>query len=51
MRTGIHWFNDGVWKDHFIPTQNQVNSDLLGNTASSRRATSPNEIHTGTRAV
>ncbi|HEY6569830.1 MAG TPA: hypothetical protein VIZ22_06045 [Candidatus Limnocylindrales bacterium] len=29
MRTGIHWFNDGVWKDHFIPTQNQVNSDLL----------------------
>jgi multiple sugar transport system substrate-binding protein len=28
-RTGIHWFNDGVWKDHFIPTQNQVNSDLL----------------------
>ena len=19
MRTGIHWFNDGVWKDHFIP--------------------------------
>jgi multiple sugar transport system substrate-binding protein len=29
MRTGIHWFNDGVWKDHFIPNQNQVNSDLL----------------------
>ena len=29
MRTGIKWFNDGVWKDHFIPTQNQVNSDLL----------------------
>ena len=29
LRTGIHWFNDGVWKDHFIPTQNQVNSDLL----------------------
>jgi multiple sugar transport system substrate-binding protein len=28
-RTGIHWFNDGVWKDHFIPNQNQVNSDLL----------------------
>jgi multiple sugar transport system substrate-binding protein len=29
MRAGIHWFNDGVWKDHFIPNQNQVNSDLL----------------------
>ena len=29
MRAGITWFNDGVWKDHFIPTQNQVNSDLL----------------------
>ncbi len=29
MRTGIHWFNDGVWKDHFIPNQNQVNGDLL----------------------
>ncbi|HEY3336511.1 MAG TPA: hypothetical protein VGK16_14855 [Candidatus Limnocylindrales bacterium] len=29
LRTGIHWFNDGVWKDHFIPNQNQVNSDLL----------------------
>ena len=29
MRTGINWFNDGVWKDHFIPTQTQVDSDLL----------------------
>jgi multiple sugar transport system substrate-binding protein len=29
VRTGIKWFNDGVWKDHFIPNQNQVNSDLL----------------------
>ncbi len=29
LRAGIHWFNDGVWKDHFIPNQNQVNSDLL----------------------
>jgi multiple sugar transport system substrate-binding protein len=29
LRTGIKWFNDGVWKDHFIPTQNHVNSDLL----------------------
>ena len=29
MRAGIKWFNDGVWKDHFIPNQNQVNSDLL----------------------
>src|SRR5829696_185884 len=29
VRTGIKWFNDGVWKDHFIPNNNQVNSDLL----------------------
>ena len=19
--TGLKWFNDGVWKDHFIPTK------------------------------
>jgi multiple sugar transport system substrate-binding protein len=29
MRTGINWFNDGIWKDHFIPNQNQFNGDLL----------------------
>jgi multiple sugar transport system substrate-binding protein len=23
------WYNDGVWKDHFIPTAAQVSSDLL----------------------
>jgi multiple sugar transport system substrate-binding protein len=30
MAQGAKWFNDGVWKDHFIPTANQVASDLLG---------------------
>jgi len=47
LRTGIHWFNDGVWKDHFIPTQNQVNSDLLakGNPFSSGNLAMV-EIHT-----
>jgi len=30
VRTGEKWFNDGVWKDHFIPTQNQILSDRLG---------------------
>jgi len=29
MRVGEKWFNDGVWKDHFIPNNNQINSDLL----------------------
>jgi multiple sugar transport system substrate-binding protein len=47
LRTGIHWFNDGVWKDHFIPNQNQVNSDLLakGNEFQSGNL-AMNEIHT-----
>jgi multiple sugar transport system substrate-binding protein len=47
LRAGIHWFNDGVWKDHFIPTQNQVNSDLLakGNPFSSGNLAMV-EIHT-----
>ncbi len=47
MRAGIHWFNDGVWKDHFIPNQNQVNSDLLakGNPFSSGNLAMV-EIHT-----
>ena len=29
IATGQKWFNDGVWKDHFIPNANQINSDLL----------------------
>ena len=29
ISTGEKWFNDGVWKDHFIPNANQINSDLL----------------------
>ena len=27
--TGLKWFNDGVWKDHFIPSYPQIQSDLL----------------------
>jgi multiple sugar transport system substrate-binding protein len=27
---GETWFNDGVWKNHFIPTQAQISSALLG---------------------
>lgn len=47
LRTGIKWFNDGVWKDRFIPTQNQINSDLLakGNPFSSGNLAMV-EIHT-----
>ena len=26
---GMKWFNDGVWKDHFIPTSAAIQSDLL----------------------
>jgi multiple sugar transport system substrate-binding protein len=29
IATGEKWYNDGVWKDHFIPNANQINSDLL----------------------
>ena len=29
IATGQKWFNDGVWKDHFIPNASQINSDLL----------------------
>jgi len=29
VSVGEKWFNDGVWKDHFIPNANQINSDLL----------------------
>ena len=27
---GLKWYNDGVWKDHFIPSFPQIQSDLLG---------------------
>ena len=30
FKTGLKWFNDGVWKDHFIPSYPQIQSDLLG---------------------
>jgi multiple sugar transport system substrate-binding protein len=30
FRTGLKWFNDAVWKDHFVPTYPQIQSDLLG---------------------
>jgi multiple sugar transport system substrate-binding protein len=30
LKTGLQWFSDGVWKDHFIPTYAQLNSALLG---------------------
>jgi multiple sugar transport system substrate-binding protein len=29
LKTGIQWYYDGVWKDHFIPNNNHINSDLL----------------------
>jgi multiple sugar transport system substrate-binding protein len=29
LSTAMHWYYDGVWKDHFIPTNTQINSDLL----------------------
>jgi multiple sugar transport system substrate-binding protein len=29
LKQGEKWYNDGVWKDHFIPTAAQVASDLL----------------------
>jgi multiple sugar transport system substrate-binding protein len=29
LSTGMHWYYDGVWKDHFIPNNTQINSDLL----------------------
>jgi multiple sugar transport system substrate-binding protein len=30
VTAGEKWFNAGVWTDHFIPTQNQIASALLG---------------------
>jgi multiple sugar transport system substrate-binding protein len=30
LKTGLHWYSDGVWKDHFIPTYAQIRSALLG---------------------
>jgi multiple sugar transport system substrate-binding protein len=29
ISVGQKWFNDGVWKDHFIPSAAHINSDLL----------------------
>jgi multiple sugar transport system substrate-binding protein len=29
ISTGEKWYNDGVWKDHFIPSAAQISSDLL----------------------
>ncbi len=29
LSAGMHWYYDGVWKDHFIPNNTQINSDLL----------------------
>ena len=29
VTVGEKWYNDGVWKDHFIPSAAQINSDLL----------------------
>jgi len=29
IANGEKWFNDGIWKDHFIPNANQVASTLL----------------------
>ena len=29
LKVGLHWFSDGVWKDHFIPTYAELNSTLL----------------------
>ena len=30
LKTGLEWYSNGVWKDHFIPTYAQIRSDLLG---------------------
>jgi len=30
VKAGETWFNDGVWKYHFIPNQAQISSALLG---------------------
>ena len=41
------WFNDGVWKDHFIPTQNAILSDLLGKDSEFASGNlAMNEVHT-----
>jgi multiple sugar transport system substrate-binding protein len=46
-REAAHWYYDGMWKDHFIPTDSYVNSDLLaqGNTFGSGNV-AMNPIHT-----
>ena len=53
VRTGLNWFNDGVWKDHFIPTQPPDRQRPARPRATrSSRATSPWPRPTaGTRAA
>ena len=47
MRTAEKWFNDGVWKDHFIPTQNAILSELLGKDSEFASGNlAMNEVHT-----
>ena len=47
MRTAEKWFNDGVWKDYFIPTQNAILSDLLGKDSEFASGNlAMNEVHT-----
>ena len=47
VRAGEKWFNDGVWKDHFIPNANQINSDLLAKGSEFASGNlAMNEIHT-----
>ncbi len=47
VSTGEKWFNDGVWKDHFIPTAAQISSDLLGKGNEFESGNlAMNEIHT-----
>ncbi len=29
LATGVQWYYDGVWKDHFIPSKTAIDSDLL----------------------
>ena len=30
-REAIQWYYAGIWDDHFIPSETQINSDLMGN--------------------
>ena len=38
---GLKWFNDGVWKDHFIPSYPQIRATCWPRATSSSRATWP----------